>query len=106
MARSKRTKQISLTKTKKNPTGHKQKVQTKLNECVQKYKNIILFSHENMTTIPFREIQAAWNDSRYLETCNTCMPAYIIYARNMSSSSLYLPTFVIIVIPEYICNVS
>lgn len=57
MPKSKRSKVVALTKTKKDPTGHKQKIQNKLNECVQKYENIYLFSHENMTTIPFREIQ-------------------------------------------------
>ncbi|EGR30639.1 hypothetical protein IMG5_127430 [Ichthyophthirius multifiliis] len=73
MPKSKRNKVISLTKTKKNPIGHKQKISSKLNECIEKYDNIFLFSHQNMTTIPFRQIQQEWNDSKFFLGKNKVM---------------------------------
>ena len=54
MPRAKRAKVVSLTKTKKDPTQHKQNISRKLKECFETYDNIFLFTHENMTTVPFR----------------------------------------------------
>ncbi|KAL4464304.1 hypothetical protein ABPG72_011349 [Tetrahymena utriculariae] len=86
MPKSKRSKVVALTKVKKDALGHKQKIQNKLNECVQKFDNIYVFSHENMTTIPFREIQAQWSDSRFFLGKNKVMQ--IVLGKDSDSEQL------------------
>lgn len=64
MGRSKRSKVVHLTKTKKQPKDSKTVWVEKVRTFVNKYDNIFVFSHENMTTVPFRAIQAEFADSK------------------------------------------
>jgi len=65
MGRSKRAKVVHLTKTKKKPKDNKTVWVEKVRGFVNKFDNIFVFSHENMTTVPFRAIQAEFADSKF-----------------------------------------
>jgi len=64
MGKSKRSKVVHLTKTKKKPKDNKTLWVEKIRGFVNKYENAFVFSHENMTTVPFRAIQAEFADSK------------------------------------------
>ena len=64
MGKSKRSKAVYLTKTKKKTKDHKTMRHDKIRDYVKKFENIYVFSHENMTTVPFRAIQAEFSDSK------------------------------------------
>jgi len=55
MARTKRNKQIALTKTKKKDQREvKVNLVETLSKCIEKYENLFVFEYQNMTTNPFR----------------------------------------------------
>eukprot|EP01017_Pseudomicrothorax_dubius_P009115 TRINITY_DN1304_c0_g2_i1.p1 TRINITY_DN1304_c0_g2~~TRINITY_DN1304_c0_g2_i1.p1 ORF type:complete len:221 (-),score=52.54 TRINITY_DN1304_c0_g2_i1:151-813(-) len=64
--RSKRSKVISLTKTKKKGRDHRAELIQKVRGLLDKYYNCFVFSHQNMTTTPFRDLQLEWKDSRFI----------------------------------------
>lgn len=61
---SKRNKAVSLTKTKKKTKSFKELLIEKIKKNCDKYDNIFVFSHENMRTNPFRDIQQTFSDSK------------------------------------------
>lgn len=66
MPKTKRGKIISLTKTKKKAPEHKELLVTRIRQALKKYQRVIVFQHQNMTTVPFRELQQSWsNDSKF-----------------------------------------
>lgn len=64
MGKSKRAKVVNLTKTKKKAKDHKLAWHNKVRDFVERFENIFVFSHENMTTVPFRAIQTDFTDSK------------------------------------------
>jgi mRNA turnover protein 4 len=62
--RSKRQKVVALTKTKKDTKGLKERLMEKAKKCLDTYSHCFVFSHENMTTVPFRALQQEWKDSK------------------------------------------
>lgn len=73
MGKSKRNKAISLTKTKKKTKSFKEELIEKIKECIGKYENLFVFSHANMRTNPFRDIQVDFNDSKFFLGKNKVM---------------------------------
>ena len=66
MPKSKRNKVVSLTKVKKRVAkDFKEAFVDKIKKNLAKYENVLVFSHQNMTTVPFRQIQLEWKDSKY-----------------------------------------
>ena len=67
MPKSKRNKVVSLTKVKKRVAkDFKEAFVDKIKKNLAKYENVLVFSHQNMTTVPFRQIQLEWKDSKYI----------------------------------------
>lgn len=64
MGKSKRNKLVSLTKTKKKTKDFKELLVEKIKGNIDKYENVFVFSHENMRTNPFRDIQQTFSDSK------------------------------------------
>jgi len=74
MPKSRRIKKIALTKTKKRPSSDfKTALVEKIHKALTKYNNVFVFSHEHMTTIPFRHIQAEWKDAKFFLGKNKLM---------------------------------
>ena len=73
MGKSKRNKVISLTKTTKKTKSFKEELITKIKESIDKYENLFVFSHNNMRTNPFRDIQQTFNDSKFFLGKNKVM---------------------------------
>jgi len=74
MPKSRRNKVVNLTKTKKRPTSEfKTALVEKLQKSLNRYTNVFVFSHENMTTVPFRFIQQEWKDSKFFLGKNKIM---------------------------------
>ena len=64
MAKSKRNKVVSLTKTKKtNVSDKKLDLVEKIQKYLNKYKYCYVFSSKNMTTMPMQELRNYWSDS-------------------------------------------
>lgn len=73
MGKSKRNKAVSLTKTAKKTKDFKEIFIKKIKETYEKYENLFVFSHENMRTNPFRDIQTKMNDSKFFLGKNKLM---------------------------------
>jgi len=58
MPKAKRQKIVPLTKTKGDQSKLKTDLIHKLEANFEKYNSVFVFNHENMTTLPFRDIQA------------------------------------------------
>ena len=58
---SKRSKQISLTKTKKKERSGKEKLMEKVRTYLGKYKNIIVFKFQNMRTNLMKTVKEEWS---------------------------------------------
>jgi len=65
MGKSKRSRVIALTKTKKKAKDHKLVVVDRIRKYVDTYQNIFVFDHENMTTAPFRALQAEFTQTKF-----------------------------------------
>ncbi|KAL3274776.1 hypothetical protein HHI36_019561 [Cryptolaemus montrouzieri] len=65
MPKSKRDKKISLTKTGKKGLALKQKIIEDVRNCVSRFKDIYVFSHENMRNIRMKEVREEWKPSRF-----------------------------------------
>jgi mRNA turnover protein 4 len=74
MPKSRRIKKVALTKTKKRPTSDlKQAAVQKIHKAFPKFTNVFAFTHEHMTTLPFREIQQDWKDAKFFLGKNKLM---------------------------------
>ena len=73
MGRSKRNKVVPLTKTVKKTKSFKEDFVIKIRESLDKYENLFVFSHTNMRTNPFRDIQQTFNDSKFFLGKNKVM---------------------------------
>ena len=51
----------------------KEELITKIRENLDKYENLFVFSHNNMRTNPFRDIQQTFNDSKFFLGKNKVM---------------------------------
>ena len=80
MPLSKRNKVVRLTKVKrKKGDSAKQTRVEKLRKSILSFKFVYVFKHENMTTNPFRVVQAEWSDSKYLHSLtNICLTTIMI----------------------------
>ena len=56
MPRTRRAKVITRSKATKKTPEHKELLVKKVQQCMKKFERSIVFSYENMTTAPFREI--------------------------------------------------
>ncbi|KAK9878098.1 hypothetical protein WA026_020742 [Henosepilachna vigintioctopunctata] len=65
MPKSKRDKKISLTKTSKKGLALKQKIIDDVRSCVEKFKDIYVFSHKNMRNLKMKDIREEWKPSRF-----------------------------------------
>lgn len=63
---------MSLTKTNKDVADLKNNLINNIRECVDMFKNVFVFSFENMRTVAFKEVRAAWTDSRCVNTPRCC----------------------------------
>ncbi|GAA6231989.1 mRNA turnover protein 4 homolog [Lates japonicus] len=73
MPKSKRDKKISLTKTAKKGLELKQKLIEELRKCVDTYRNLFIFSVENMRNNKLKDIRTAWKHSRFFFGKNKVM---------------------------------
>ncbi|XP_078095000.1 mRNA turnover protein 4 homolog [Mustelus asterias] len=73
MPRSRRDKRVSLTKTTKKGLKVKQNLIEELRKCVDTYKNLFVFSVENMRNNKLKDIRGAWKHSRFFFGKNKVM---------------------------------
>ncbi|XP_012736844.2 mRNA turnover protein 4 homolog isoform X1 [Fundulus heteroclitus] len=73
MPKSKRDKKISLTKTAKKGLESKQKLIEELRKCVDTYRNLFIFSVENMRNNKLKDIRTSWKHSRFFFGKNKVM---------------------------------
>ncbi|XP_017264224.1 mRNA turnover protein 4 homolog [Kryptolebias marmoratus] len=73
MPKSKRDKKVSLTKTTKKGLESKQKLIEELRKCVDTYRNLFIFSVENMRNNRLKDIRTAWKHSRFFFGKNKVM---------------------------------
>ena len=67
MAKSKRNKVVSLTKTKKsNVSDKKLNLVEKIQKYMKNYKYCYAFSHKNMTTMPMQELRNFFSDCKFI----------------------------------------
>ncbi|GKV24225.1 hypothetical protein SLEP1_g33860 [Rubroshorea leprosula] len=57
MPKSKRNKQVTLSKTKKKGREHKETIVNAIRESVEKYNSVYVFSFENMRNLRFKEFR-------------------------------------------------
>ncbi|GCB70171.1 mRNA turnover protein 4 homolog [Scyliorhinus torazame] len=73
MPRSRRDKRVSLTKTTKKGLQIKQNLIEELRKCVDTYKNVFVFSIENMRNNKLKDMRSAWKHSRFFFGKNKVM---------------------------------
>lgn len=67
MAKSKRNKVVSLTKTKKsNVSDKKLNLVEKIQKYLNNYKYCYVFQYKNMTAMPMQELRNYWSDSKFV----------------------------------------
>jgi len=67
MAKSKRNKVVSLTKTKKsNVSDKKLDLVEKIQKYMKNFKYCYTFSYKNMTTMPMQELRNFFSDSKFV----------------------------------------
>jgi mRNA turnover protein 4 len=67
MAKSKRNKVVSLTKTKKSNVSEKKlDLVEKIQKYLDNYKFCYAFTYKNMTTMPMQELRNYWSDSKFV----------------------------------------
>ena len=67
MVKSKRSKVIPLSKTKKSSgVDKKDKLHFKIQKCVDSYDYVYAFRYKNMTSLPFQELKKYWESSLYI----------------------------------------
>lgn len=66
MAKSKRNKVVSLTKTKKSNVSEKKlDLVEKIQKYLDNYKYCYVFQSKNMTVMPMQELRNYWSDSKF-----------------------------------------
>nr|CAG4643438.1 EOG090X0BJA [Ilyocryptus agilis] len=65
MPKTKRFKEISLTRTKKKGLSGKQQLVEDVRSCLDKYSHVYLFSVQNMRNNKFKSLRNEWKDSRF-----------------------------------------
>ncbi|XP_014246625.1 mRNA turnover protein 4 homolog [Cimex lectularius] len=73
MPKSKRDKKVSLTKTTKKGLQAKHSLVEQIRKSVEQYKNIFVFSVENMRNGKLKNLRGDWNDSRFFFGKNKVM---------------------------------
>ncbi|XP_013383453.1 mRNA turnover protein 4 homolog [Lingula anatina] len=73
MPKSKRDKKISLTQTKKKGLELKQGLVQEIQNCVDKYARIFLFSVQNMRNSKLKDVRTEWKHSRFFFGKNKVM---------------------------------
>ncbi|XP_033109679.1 mRNA turnover protein 4 homolog [Anneissia japonica] len=73
MPKSKRDKRISLTNTKKKGLELKQKLIQEVQDSVDKFSRIFLFSVDNMRNVKLKEVRNRWRHSRFFFGKNKVM---------------------------------
>jgi len=64
--KSRRSKMVSLTQVKKKGFSLKTKIINRTRTYLKQFKYCYVFEHENMTTVPFREMaETEWADSKF-----------------------------------------
>ena len=67
MAKSKRNKVVSLTKTKKSNVSEKKlDLVEKIQKYLNKFKYCYVFSFKNMSVMPMQELRNFWSDSKFV----------------------------------------
>lgn len=67
MAKSKRNKVVSLTKTKKSNISEKKlDLVEKIQKYLNNYKYCYVFHYKNMTVMPMQELRNYWSDSKFV----------------------------------------
>mmetsp|Transcript_4684 Transcript_4684/g.5290 ORF Transcript_4684/g.5290 Transcript_4684/m.5290 type:complete len:221 (+) Transcript_4684:86-748(+) len=84
MPKSKRSKQVDLTKIKKKGRSAKETLISKVQESLDEYKTCYALRHINMRSAPFLQVKADWEDSRFYVGKNKVMQ--IAFGRDESSS--------------------
>ena len=73
MPKSKRNKLVSLTQTKKKGFELKSSLIKEVQECVDKYARIFVFSVENMRNSKLKDVRNEWKHSRFFFGKNKVM---------------------------------
>mmetsp|Transcript_20989 Transcript_20989/g.18321 ORF Transcript_20989/g.18321 Transcript_20989/m.18321 type:complete len:133 (-) Transcript_20989:394-792(-) len=73
MGKSKRSKVVHLTKTKKKTQDNKKILVDKIRSYFDGFENKFVFSYQNMTTNPFRALQGELQDSKFVLGKNKIM---------------------------------
>jgi ribosomal protein L10 len=61
MVKSKRSRVVPLTKTKKcQGSEKKDKVFDRVHKCLDTYEHVYAFRYKNMTSLPFQELRKYW----------------------------------------------
>ncbi len=67
MAKSKRNKVVSLTKTKKSNVSEKKlELVEKIQKYMENFEYCYVFQFKNMTTMPMQELRNFWSDSKFV----------------------------------------
>lgn len=73
MPKSKREKIVTLTKTKKKGKALKEKLIAQLQECLERFTHIFVFSVESMKNEKMKEVREAWRGSKFFMGKNKVM---------------------------------
>uniref|UniRef100_A0A224Z4T2 Ribosome assembly factor mrt4 n=1 Tax=Rhipicephalus zambeziensis TaxID=60191 RepID=A0A224Z4T2_9ACAR len=65
MPRSKRNRQVSLTRTKKKGLDHKRDLIQEVRDAFEKYDKVFVYSVSNMRNSKLKDVRQEWKDSRF-----------------------------------------
>lgn len=65
MPRSKRNRQVSLTRTKKKGLEHKRDLIQEVRDAFEKYDKVFVYSVSNMRNSKLKDVRQEWKDSRF-----------------------------------------
>ncbi|XP_037277966.2 ribosomal protein LP0-like [Rhipicephalus microplus] len=65
MPRSKRNRQVSLTRTKKKGLEHKRDLIQEVRDAFEKYNKVFVYSVSNMRNSKLKDVRQEWKDSRF-----------------------------------------
>lgn len=65
MPRSKRNRQVSLTRTKKKGLDHKRDLIQEVRDAFDKYDKVFVYSVSNMRNTKLKDVRQEWKDSRF-----------------------------------------
>ncbi|GAV67379.1 Ribosomal_L10 domain-containing protein [Cephalotus follicularis] len=73
MPKSKRNRQVTITKTKKKGKEHKEVIVNSIREAVENFNSVFVFSFENMRNLKFKEFREQLKPSRFFLGSNKVM---------------------------------